>query len=681
MIKDKITYHLLILLFLITANPLFSQERVTSSYIICLNIIDNNQVEIKWTKSVTENFESYTLFYSDDGTTFNELLTLPSVEDTSYTHIGINALQSQKFYYVKVNGSPNDISPVAATLYIQGIDVQSNGYEADLFWTPFSDILHNNMSDYSVYYDYPDGNWHLVGTTDQTEMRNIKAVTCSDSINFKVEISYGDCISNSTQVKGLFEDIILPDKPTLDSVSVTPDGQTIIGWTQSDSMDVVGNIIYRHEGNKWVPFDSVWGYNTRYYIDTIKNPCTENYEYAIASFDSCGNKSPFTEQTAQRPIFLYDIPYSVCDLKDTLRWVIYENPKIPVETYEIWSSKNGNPFEMIDTVNPQTGQQELFYVHNDIDPGAIYEYFVRARMDTITSSSCRKSVQTYSYKMPQFLSTITADVLEDNTVTVHIDGDMSVNNCVWDIWRYGQDLIDTAQVAQVSKPGQDVSPFTIQDDEVDASLNPWFYYTTVTDSCGKLRITSNDFKTIWLQGYTKKNINYLSWTATEGWSEGVEKYYIFRTVPGVVPTAPVDSVDGNTLQYQEPAPTSGVEDGRTIYFIQGLKKSASGERITSTSNRIPLYKAATLYFANAFRPDGINNEYKPIFDFFGGSNYLFHIYNRWGKLVFETQDINQGWDGTTNNNPAQPGTYVYVVSYLSVNGEEVQHKGTVTLIR
>jgi gliding motility-associated-like protein len=77
----------------------------------------------------------------------------------------------------------------------------------------------------------------------------------------------------------------------------------------------------------------------------------------------------------------------------------------------------------------------------------------------------------------------------------------------------------------------------------------------------------------------------------------------------------------------------------------------------------------------------VNNEFKPIFDFFGGLNYLFRIYDRWGKIIFETNDINKGWDGTFNNEPVEKGTYVYVITYRSVNGKNISHKGTVTLIR
>ncbi len=674
-------YRLILLLIFLYGNTLVAQ-RVSSSDIVCLNIVDNNNVEIKWTRSDIDSFQSYVLYFSNDGSSFSPVSPIIiDVNDTTFLHTGIDAFNTPKYYYVKVNES--DISPIAKTLFLQGIDVNPNGYQGSLFWTSFADTLDSGMSYYRVYYDYPDGDWHLLDTTAETSLRNFTLFTCDDSIRFKVEISYmNSCTSNSPVIKGRFTDIVAPDKPVLDSVSITADGNTVIGWTQSDSLDVVGNIIYRYDGLIWSPIDSVWGYQTQTYTDMIINPCNENYLYAISSFDSCGNNSPFTDLTAQRPLFLYDINYSVCDLKDTIRWTEYVNPKVPIERYEIWYSKNGGAYQLAGQKEPSDAVNgEITFIHQNLEPGADYEYFVRAIMGDISSSSCRKHVITQSYKIPQFVETLTADVLADNTVNVTVEGDMDVNNCIWNIWHFDGNQPDTTLVEQVTKPNQNSSPFFVGDASVDASINPWFYYTTVIDSCGKERLTSNTFKTIWLQGYAQDNINYLNWTAPEGWSSGVEKYYIYRTITGVEPTAPIDSVNGDVLQYQEPASNQPVEDGRIIYFVQALKKADTGQQVTSTSNRFPLFKEATLYYPNAFRPDGQNNEFKPVFSFFGGTNFLLQIYSRWGKLIFESSDPQKGWDGTIQNQPAGVGTYVYVSSYRSVSGNTVTQKGTVTLIR
>jgi gliding motility-associated-like protein len=39
------------------------------------------------------------------------------------------------------------------------------------------------------------------------------------------------------------------------------------------------------------------------------------------------------------------------------------------------------------------------------------------------------------------------------------------------------------------------------------------------------------------------------------------------------------------------------------------------------------------------------------------------IYNRWGELIYTTDNKDEGWDGTANGLIMQAGTYVYVISY------------------
>ncbi len=89
----------------------------------------------------------------------------------------------------------------------------------------------------------------------------------------------------------------------------------------------------------------------------------------------------------------------------------------------------------------------------------------------------------------------------------------------------------------------------------------------------------------------------------------------------------------------------------------------------------------TILAPNAFSPngDGINDE----FNVFGSAEcdliYL-RIYNRWGALIFESIDINIGWDGIYNNIEQEIGTYVYLAEGIC-NAETVQLTGTITLVR
>jgi gliding motility-associated-like protein len=89
----------------------------------------------------------------------------------------------------------------------------------------------------------------------------------------------------------------------------------------------------------------------------------------------------------------------------------------------------------------------------------------------------------------------------------------------------------------------------------------------------------------------------------------------------------------------------------------------------------------TLYIPNAFTPngDGIND----VFLVFGKEINYFHlqIFDRWGEKVFESDDENQGWDGTYRRAIQPPGVYVYTldISFFGANSET--HKGSISLIR
>ncbi len=59
----------------------------------------------------------------------------------------------------------------------------------------------------------------------------------------------------------------------------------------------------------------------------------------------------------------------------------------------------------------------------------------------------------------------------------------------------------------------------------------------------------------------------------------------------------------------------------------------------------------------------------------------FAVFNRWGNKVFETTDIDQGWDGTHKGVPQPVGVYIYTVEGTTVEGKPVVKNGNVTLLR
>lgn len=90
-----------------------------------------------------------------------------------------------------------------------------------------------------------------------------------------------------------------------------------------------------------------------------------------------------------------------------------------------------------------------------------------------------------------------------------------------------------------------------------------------------------------------------------------------------------------------------------------------------------------LYIPNAFSPngDGENDIFK-IYTYNNSIRKLtFQIHNRWGELVFQTSDINEGWDGTKNGKSLDAGVYVYTVHIIYLDGDPYKKQGSVTLIK
>lgn len=86
---------------------------------------------------------------------------------------------------------------------------------------------------------------------------------------------------------------------------------------------------------------------------------------------------------------------------------------------------------------------------------------------------------------------------------------------------------------------------------------------------------------------------------------------------------------------------------------------------------------------NAFSPGSgtsVNDEIKIIKRGLATLKY-FRIYNRWGQMIFETTDIEKGWNGRFKDQPQPLGTYVYIIEAITSTGKPFYKQGNITLIR
>lgn len=85
---------------------------------------------------------------------------------------------------------------------------------------------------------------------------------------------------------------------------------------------------------------------------------------------------------------------------------------------------------------------------------------------------------------------------------------------------------------------------------------------------------------------------------------------------------------------------------------------------------------------NSFTPnnDGFNDSFRPKkLDCI--SNATMTIFNRWGNEIFFTNDVQTGWDGTSNNRNSPDGTYYWILNYATTEKEKNEKAGFVTIVR
>ena len=134
-----------------------------------------------------------------------------------------------------------------------------------------------------------------------------------------------------------------------------------------------------------------------------------------------------------------------------------------------------------------------------------------------------------------------------------------------------------------------------------------------------------------------------------------------------------------------------------IFSLQGIHKItmiASNEHCADTVSHLinVLPKEEKIIFPNAFIPDitgengGYYNPNKPVNNIFHPivkkpvKEYTLKIFDRRGKLLFESRQINRGWDGYYKNKLVPVGVYLFIAQGVFEDGETFDISGDITVI-
>ena len=140
-----------------------------------------------------------------------------------------------------------------------------------------------------------------------------------------------------------------------------------------------------------------------------------------------------------------------------------------------------------------------------------------------------------------------------------------------------------------------------------------------------------------------------------------------------------DFGDGVISNDQNP---SHIYDYPGLYYVWLTVEDENG-CTHKTMKTINVLEEFFSYSPNAFSPngDGINDTFQPILTDIDFNTYELNIFNRWGDIIFKTDNYSKSWDGTFNGEPMIGGVYTYKINYKTRRGVDQKEVGQIILIK
>ncbi len=222
-----------------------------------------------------------------------------------------------------------------------------------------------------------------------------------------------------------------------------------------------------------------------------------------------------------------------------------------------------------------------------------------------------------------------------------------------------------------------VDTFSFRDADVKVDDQSYLYRIRVLDACNDLSPVGYVGKSMLLEVKLEGKYPELKWSAYEKWRNGVLSYDVEVFNDDLARWQFVASTNANTLRFTDDL----TELNQGIYCYRIRAREANGFKAEALSNEDCIVFAPRVFTPNAFSPnsDNINDRFIVQAPTLRQASIL--IFNRWGRKIYESSNLEEGWDGRYNDVAVPEGVYVFLISGQGEDGSRIELKGTVTLIR
>jgi gliding motility-associated-like protein len=546
----------------------------------------------------------------------------------TYTQPGIYTLrilfQTSGFDQITIEVTP-DIPPAFDLYRCSGNGVQVN-------------ITDTNYDQYVI--NYNDGNPVVVVPSGSMAQDNhIFATSGNKTVTVRGRnLGAND---NCTPMNQALSALALLPTPSISTLTVLDNTSLRLDFNNQN------NILYRLQmatnGGAFQPFMDV--YNSGNAVATGLSTDANYYCFRLGAFDPCNATTAYSNTICSA-----DFDLTVMNNSNRLTW---STQSAGVTNFSI--TKTGSPSlvapagtSVLDDPNVVCGTDYCYQMTTNYANGS-------------TSISLEKCGQAFS----------TIEPPAPENISIAID-----NNAVARL-SWTQDPAFSVDYYSIRKDGVllGTTPNAMYDDVGFTVVDAGCYTIQYLDECGNISTISKKVCPVIISAKVQAdNAILLTWNSYNGWNGGVD-YYILEKF----------DAQGQLIQsYNTGISTTFTDDDEDfvnqvyIYRITAYPNEIGVGN--SNSNALTVKKDSNIFYPNAFTPNGdlLNDVFKVFSQY--TSNVQFQIYNRWGELLFFTDDITQGWDGTFKGKLMPEGTYYFKASLIDLTGHTEERSGTILLL-
>jgi gliding motility-associated-like protein len=437
--------------------------------------------------------------------------------------------------------------------------------------------------------------------------------------------------------------------PTIDLV------QVIDAATIKLNFDALPNIQYKLEvaTNNTSTFQQL---KTVYNIitDTIRNLRADDnyYCFRLGAFDPCNNITAYSSTICSANFDLQAL-----NNENRLRWTSGNIPGI-LSSLTKTTARSGSTIPLV--TSP--------YSDTDIECGTRYCYQLTT---TYTNGS-------------QSLSLIKCDTAISNTIPPAVENINVIAGQGGALLQWQQVTGPTPKEFTVLKSmngtfSQMTTTAMLQATDSEYAIEqPSCYKILYEDVCKNVSPESLEACPVLLNGTLQEdNSVSLTWTPYSGWRNGVASYTIekydmqYQLIESRTVGLITDYIDTD----------AATDLNNQFYRYVIIANSVDGGDLKAVSNIILITKNVNLHYPTAFTPN--DDDLNDVFTVFGQyvKHFEMNIFNRWGELMFTTNNMDEGWNGKFKGNKMPEGAYTFVAKITDLAGRTFKRSGNLILLQ